>query len=90
MKQALVPVLVLALSACKDSGWGGRAPFDAEPPPDVWVRPAEVATPEDAAGDAGTAPKSPLQPLGSAWPRWKIPRRNGAWRPRWRPALVKR
>jgi len=30
---------------CKDSGWGERAPFVAEPPPDVWVRPAEVSTP---------------------------------------------
>lgn len=47
-------LLSLTLPGCKDSGWGERAPFSAEPAPEVWVRPAEVqAAPSD---DASAAP----------------------------------
>lgn len=54
--RAMTLIATLAPVGCKDSGWGQRAPFDAEPPPDVWVRP-EVSAVADAAieADAGAS-----------------------------------
>lgn len=57
----------LPLLGCKDSGWGQRAPFSAEAPPQTWERPA--APPPQTGASAAEAQRTIDRVWGqNSWP----------------------